>query len=413
MNISESTRPRQGRDFIGFDRYHKELKNWVQHRKGFLLILGSSGNGKTSLAEIVMKMCKYDAVFMEDVGSMKELSAAMTEYDKQCPLVGLPQGVILDDIEKYRIKLSDIAKGVTKWKTPLVITATALPKDVYPSTLKHQTVVTIEPPSKKDTQEMIKRVCQVMKGDLTHAQVVTIHEKCGGDLRQAANITDFEIRCTGDTMSTSQKEVSSSSLEGEHIAIRKMLGIPLPSLRNSLGKHPLIDAESLVKQDGKYSCIVHEQGILPFTGSGDDDLEEWGKCMDHLCVADMTERVNSDVYSTLVANTVPSSLASLGKKNESAGPSSLVPTHFKVLAKKKSIQAENSVFLKFGTEWTNSKDFLTQILSSSRVEELIVSYKLTCNEYLSLADILKHSVSDKKRYSKLCIQDIPRKKSKK
>lgn len=314
--IAEEMRPKTWNDFVGHPLAVSKVQTWCkQHnRRGILLISGSSGVGKTSLAAIALSGARTPYVLDPSASetSLKSLVDLACQAAHRRPLDGTPPlGIVIDDIDGGGYKPSDVISASSQYPTcPFVITcrdpqSTDGLRKLVKSARVH---VSLAPAGRNETQKLLIKLCQTLKVKLNHAQVLHIHEKSHGDLRQAILLGEIESRGgPGGCIVTKEGDSKlSASQETDLLVACSVLGLP--------GIHPKASsmvASACVQSDPmRCFAMVHELGLetmMPHDRKSNPKLVyAWSDVCDDLCAADVMERRGGgeEAYE-LVGNAIP------------------------------------------------------------------------------------------------------------
>ena len=308
--ICEQLRPTHFEAFIGNDLAKKKVQQWISRgRRGPLILSGGSGVGKTSLARLALE---GRSIITFDPSSVKVDQRGLLSLARQShrtPLDGSgPLAILIEDFQAcVGVRGADLFAVVEKVpRCPLVVTC----RELSDASLRKiiSTLggldIRLSPPTVQDTQTVLVKVCNLIKGILTPEKVHHIHNISNGDLRKATLQAEMEATYPASMGRTHQSSsavtcVSDSTLTGaaerEAVVACRLMGIPLTGCPHTTtaATYRGLDASAAVASDPvRSAAVVHDLGLetMQRQGGGSGALSNWSDVCDDLALADVLER---------------------------------------------------------------------------------------------------------------------------
>ena len=211
-NISwlEKYRPRKLADYYISKKQLDVVKEWikdfrnnVEDAKPFLILHGTAGIGKTTLAYLILEYYNYEIIecnasdtrtkktIQETLGQISKVSVCIDEHDKF-----KQTAILMDEIDglnggEYN-SVQEIIDIITKDKDtktikklcPVVCTCNSIKNKKLQLLIKNSVVLNINQPSHNDCNKLITRICNLEQFEIPDTNKEEIIEKAFGDYRQ-------------------------------------------------------------------------------------------------------------------------------------------------------------------------------------------------------------------------------------
>ena len=181
----------------------KDFRNNVEDAKPFLILHGTAGIGKTTLAYLILEYYNYEIIecnasdtrtkktIQETLGQISKVSVCLDEHDKfkQTAILmdeidGLNGGEYNSVQEIIDIITKDKDSKTTKKLCPVVCTCNSIKNKKLQLLMKHSVVLNINQPSNNDCNKLIIKISNLEKFEIPDTIKAEIIEKAFGDYRQ-------------------------------------------------------------------------------------------------------------------------------------------------------------------------------------------------------------------------------------
>ena len=181
----------------------KDFRNNVEDAKPFLILHGTAGIGKTTLAYLILEYYNYEIIecnasdtrtkktIQETLGQISKVSVCLDEHDKfkQTAILmdeidGLNGGEYNSVQEIIDIITKDKDSKTTKKLCPVVCTCNSIKNKKLQLLMKHSVVLNVNQPTYNDCNKLITKICNLEKFDIPDIIKNDIIEKAFGDYRQ-------------------------------------------------------------------------------------------------------------------------------------------------------------------------------------------------------------------------------------
>jgi replication factor C subunit 1 len=181
----------------------KDFRNNVEDAKPFLILHGTAGIGKTTLAYLILEYYNYEIIecnasdtrtkktIQETLGQISKVSVCLDEHDKfkQTAILmdeidGLNGGEYNSVQEIIDIITKDKDSKTTKKLCPVVCTCNSIKNKKLQLLMKHSVVLNINQPSNNDCNKLITKISNLEQFEITDIIKEEIIEKAFGDYRQ-------------------------------------------------------------------------------------------------------------------------------------------------------------------------------------------------------------------------------------
>ena len=181
----------------------KDFRNNVEDSKPFLILHGSAGIGKTTLAYLILEYYNYEIIecnasdtrtkktIQETLGQISKVSVCIDEHDKF-----KQTAILMDEIDglnggEYN-SVQEIIDIITKDKDskkskklcPVVCTCNSIKNKKLQLLMKHSVVLHINQPSNNDCNKLITKISNLEQFEIPDTLKDEIIEKAFGDYRQ-------------------------------------------------------------------------------------------------------------------------------------------------------------------------------------------------------------------------------------
>ena len=181
----------------------KDFRNHVEDAKPFLILHGTAGIGKTTLAYLILEYYNYEIIecnasdtrtkktIQETLGQISKVSVCLDEHDKfkQTAILmdeidGLNGGEYNSVQEIIDIITKDKDSKTTKKLCPVVCTCNSIKNKKLQLLMKHSVVLNINQPTHNDCNKLITKISNLEQFDIPDIIKDDIIEKAFGDYRQ-------------------------------------------------------------------------------------------------------------------------------------------------------------------------------------------------------------------------------------
>ena len=181
----------------------KDFRNNVEDAKPFLILHGTAGIGKTTLAYLILEYYNYEIIecnasdtrtkktIQETLGQISKVTVCMDEHDKfkQTAILmdeidGLNGGEYNSVQEIIDIITKDKDSKTSKKLCPVVCTCNSIKNKKLQLLMKHSVVLNINQPSHNDCNKLITKISNLEQFDIPDIFKNEIIEKAFGDYRQ-------------------------------------------------------------------------------------------------------------------------------------------------------------------------------------------------------------------------------------
>lgn len=197
MSLAEKYRPRSLKNIVGQDLVVKQVVEWLKkwkHGEKALLISGSTGSGKTSIAEAIANDLNYDLIELNasDIRNKEAIEDTLV-YAVGYKSVKLKKGKIILFDEADGISSRDrgwssaIIEIINESKFPVILTANNAYSPKLKSVRQHCSLVQLKKVHALTIEKKLKEVCLKEKIRIPAESIKKISKNSEGDLRAALN----------------------------------------------------------------------------------------------------------------------------------------------------------------------------------------------------------------------------------
>jgi len=209
----EKYRPKKLEDVIGSQDEVERIKEWIiKHQQKdlsverFLLLYGSPGVGKTTIANIIFNQYGYDIVetnasIQRTKKKVKELLGTIGKYSVMYydPSIRKKVGLIMEEIdgsisgdknainELITIFAKKKENGQKILKIPVICTANNIKENKFNLLVKEALVVKIKKPTKESLIKLGQKIKKAEKIKITKAEIEELITSCSKDYRTLIN----------------------------------------------------------------------------------------------------------------------------------------------------------------------------------------------------------------------------------
>ena len=206
----EKYRPQKLADYYISKKQLDVVKEWIkdfrdktEDAKPFLILHGSAGIGKTTLAYLILEYYNYEIIecnasdtrtkktIQETLGQISKVSVCMDDNDnfKETAILmdeidGLNGGEFNSVQELIDIITKDKDTKTKKNICPVVCTCNSIKNKKLQLLMKYSVVLHINKPSNNDCKKLIQKISTLEKFSITEQKIEEIVEKSFGDYRQ-------------------------------------------------------------------------------------------------------------------------------------------------------------------------------------------------------------------------------------
>ena len=206
----------------------KDFRNNVEDAKPFLILHGTAGIGKTTLAYLILEYYNYEIIecnasdtrtkktIQETLGQISKVSVCLDEHDKfkQTAILmdeidGLNGGEYNSVQEIIDIITKDKDSKTTKKLCPVVCTCNSIKNKKLQLLMKHSVVLNISQPSYNDCNKLITKISNLEKFEIPDSIKEEIIVKAFGDYRQVILLLyEYYNKLTLDTNTSNTSNTS-------------------------------------------------------------------------------------------------------------------------------------------------------------------------------------------------------------
>ena len=190
---AEKYRPTSLGTYIGNDDIKYKVENMILHNDvSHLLLYGSPGTGKTSLAKIIAKNtdCEHLYLNLSDTNGIDTVRDVIKEFASSVSF-STYKLIICDEFDgatpNAQSALRNIMETYSK-NTRFILTCNYVERVIEPIQSRCQ-VFNVRPPSKKEVAEKLVSILEAESVKYEIPDVATIVESCYPDIRKCINYT--------------------------------------------------------------------------------------------------------------------------------------------------------------------------------------------------------------------------------
>jgi len=194
---AEKYRPTSLGTYIGNDDIKYKVENMILHNDvSHLLLYGSPGTGKTSLAKIIAKNtdCEYLYLNLSDTNGIDTVRDVIKEFASSVSF-STYKLIICDEFDgatpNAQSALRNIMETYSK-NTRFILTCNYVERVIEPIQSRCQ-VFNVRPPSKKEVAEKLVSILEAESVKYEIPDVATIVESCYPDIRKCINYTQRQV----------------------------------------------------------------------------------------------------------------------------------------------------------------------------------------------------------------------------
>ena len=207
----EKYKPKILDDVIISDHNINIIKKWIsnfeKNKNKILILHGSPGIGKTTLANIILKEYNYDVVELNtsDIRNQKLIREQLNNiFNKQNVLSIMINrkkliGIIMDELDGItsgeRSGLTEFINLINpkknKFVNPIICTTNSISEKKIQEIMKYSVTVKINNPNRKDLLKLIDKICINENIELNETQKLNISKKSQSDFRRLVNMMSY------------------------------------------------------------------------------------------------------------------------------------------------------------------------------------------------------------------------------
>lgn len=194
---AEKYRPSTLDDYIGNDAIKDKIRNMIsQNDISHLLLYGSAGTGKTSLAKIIAKStdCDYLYLNLSDTNGIDTVRDVIKEFASSISFKTYKL-IICDEFDGATPNAQSALRNIMETfsrNTRFILTCNYVERIIEPIQSRCQTF-NITPPSKKEVAVKLATILQEEGIDFKNEDIVTIVTSCYPDIRKCINYTQQQV----------------------------------------------------------------------------------------------------------------------------------------------------------------------------------------------------------------------------
>ncbi|MDD5417910.1 MAG: replication factor C large subunit [Candidatus Nanoarchaeia archaeon] len=197
MNLAEKYFPQSGNEIIGHDSHVALLRKFFSEYKSMphkaILLVGSTGSGKTSIVHAIAKELVYDVIEFSasDNRSKKNISSLIKEASKTKGLFNRGRVILVDDIDAFAGNddyggVGAVLDAVSGSSVPIVLTSRAENENTKKFS-KISKKLNLNSRSRAEVVGFLKEICNKEKIICESGVLNTIAARSEGDLRGCLN----------------------------------------------------------------------------------------------------------------------------------------------------------------------------------------------------------------------------------